>query len=110
MQPLPDSLSRRTISLIYNGERIIFGDWFAVEDGEMQVPPFAIPKRLKDMTDEQISATVVYLSGRSLKELRRWQDTIFRQQETGGSDFAVENLGEMERHLAAAVHMKEFPA
>lgn len=116
MKALTDGPGRSIITIIYSGERIVFGDWFAVEDGQMRVPPFPIPRRLKDMSPGQVNQTVVYLSGKPLKDLRRWQDIVIGQIEkigpdpaAGHYDDAIDNLQEMDRHLAAAVHLKEFP-
>ncbi len=68
------------------------------------------PRRLKEMTEEDVHRTVCYLSKKPLKKLRKWQDIVSRQIESARNEAALENLQEMERRLAAADQAREFPA
>lgn len=91
------------IVLAYGGERIFIGDWEPCEDGRA----VHLPKHLQHMTECQTKSTVEYLSSKSLKELRKWQDIVFRQLERANTEQSMVNLQQMDRHLAAAVEAKE---
>ena len=107
-----DSVIGPMILILGEGRRITMGDWHKVEGGRAQTSPVrgGLPRQLKEMTEEDVWRVVNYLSKKPLKDLRRWQDIVIAQLKEGtGSDDAVDNLQEMDRHLAAAVHLKEFP-
>ena len=94
--------------ILHCGERIFIGDWETCKEGRTLNQPMQLPKDLREMTECQVQSTVSYLSNRSLKELRRWQKAMFMQMERADTEQQLVNLQEMDRHLAAAIHVKVF--
>lgn len=98
------------ILMPHDGEWIMIGHWRQAEP-HLRVLDKAIslPQCLAEMTNNQVAETVKYLAGKPLKTLRRWQDIIESQIGPSNSMQAASNLMIMQRHLAAAVDLREFP-